>query len=79
MSSQTTIAQVRFSVSKPQALCWRASERGTLVFWGEDSVDTDMASGMREQLGLEWDRKAVGQGMTAAGLRQGWTLGGVRF
>lgn len=38
-----------------------------------------MASGMREQLGLEWDRKAVGQGMTAAGLRQGWTLGGVRF
>ena len=46
---------------------------------GEDSVDTDMASGMREQLSLEWDRKAVGQGMTAAGLRQGWTLGGVRF
>lgn len=42
-------------------------------------MDTDTASGMKEQLGLEWDRKAVGQGTTTAGRRQGWTPGGVRF
>lgn len=47
---------------------------------GEDSVDVDTASWMREQLshGLDWDRRCgTGHGSSQAA-RKGWKQAGVR-